>query len=255
MTRLALFLLGAGVLAAMLDRPGLATPATQLVAHRGGALLWPENSLLAFARAVELGTDYIEFDVHLSRDGEPVVIHDPSLERTTTGAGPVRQVTLGGLRALRLKDPSGRVTDEPLPTLDEVVALAARARRQMLLEIKLDERGQRYPGIEEKVLDALDRHGMAAATVVMSSGGQCIPLTVQPVVYCYGENTLVWEPALPIGSPPPGDTAYDVTVSGVEINGELRNFTYQVVIFDPGSLVEMFADRHSELLDEAPVTR
>jgi len=100
-----------------------------------------------------------------------------------------------------------------------------------------------------------DDADFSAATVVMSSGGQGIPLTVQPVVYGYGENTLVWEPALSFGSPLPGDTAYDVTVSGVEINGELRNFTYQVVIFDPGSLVEMFAGGQPGLLGEPPVLR
>ena len=63
-------------------------PSTLLAAHRGGSLLWPENSLLAFRNAIALGADFIEFDVHLSKDGEVVVIHDPTLERTTTGAGP-----------------------------------------------------------------------------------------------------------------------------------------------------------------------
>ena len=63
-------------------------PATLLAAHRGGSLLWPENSLLAFRNAVALGADFIEFDVHLSRDGEVVVIHDPTLDRTTSGSGP-----------------------------------------------------------------------------------------------------------------------------------------------------------------------
>lgn len=166
MSRVVLLALGLGLLASMVDRPG-AAPATRLAAHRGGALLWPENSLLAFAKAVELGADYIELDIHLSGDGELVVIHDPTLERTTTGTGRVREMTREGMRALRLKDRSGAVTDERIPTLDEVVTLAARARRQMLVEIKVDDRRQRYPGIEEKALDTLDRHGMAASTVLM----------------------------------------------------------------------------------------
>jgi glycerophosphoryl diester phosphodiesterase len=150
--------------------PGLAQsgPFSLFAAHRGGSLLWPENSLLAFTNAVRLGADYLEFDVHLSRDGEVVVIHDPTLERTTTGAGPVRDQTLAELRALRLRDRHGAVTDETIPMLDEVAALAARAHRRMLLEIKVDERRERYPGIEEKVLGALDRGGMAGAAVVMA---------------------------------------------------------------------------------------
>ncbi len=142
--------------------------ASLFAAHRGGSLLWPENSLLAFRGAVGLGADYLEFDVHLSRDGEVVVIHDPTLDRTTTGTGPVRERTLAELKTLRLKDRVGAVSEEPIPTLDEVAAVAAIGRRRMLLEIKLDEQRRRYPGIEEKVVDILNRHGVTAATVVMA---------------------------------------------------------------------------------------
>ncbi|HET7876624.1 MAG TPA: glycerophosphodiester phosphodiesterase family protein, partial [Methylomirabilota bacterium] len=147
---------------------GQANPGVCYAAHRGGSLLWPENSLLAFRNAVTLCADYLEFDVHLSRDGEVVVLHDPTLDRTTTGTGPVRERTLGELRAFRLKDRDGQITGETIPTLDEVAGTAARGKRQMLLEIKVDERHQRYPDIEEKVLAILDRHGMAPATIVMA---------------------------------------------------------------------------------------
>jgi len=143
-------------------------PVTLLAAHRGGALLWPENSLLAFRNAVALGADFIEFDVHLSRDGEVMVIHDPTLDRTTNGRGAVRDRTVAELKALRLKDRTGAATDETVPTLDEVIVVASRADRRMLLEIKVDGGRARYPGIEEKVLALLDRHRMAASTVVMA---------------------------------------------------------------------------------------
>jgi glycerophosphoryl diester phosphodiesterase len=158
-----------GTLAAV-SVPGRAqtAPATLLAAHRGGSLLWPENSLLAFRNALALGADFIEFDVHLSRDGEVMVIHDATLYRTTTGAGPVRDHSVAELKAFRLKDRSGTVTAETVPTLDEVVEVAARAKRRMLLEIKVDAGKARYPGIEEKVLAILDRHAMTASTVVMS---------------------------------------------------------------------------------------
>jgi glycerophosphoryl diester phosphodiesterase len=137
-------------------------------AHRGGALLWPENSLLAFRNALALGADFLELDVHLTRDGEVVVIHDATLDRTTTGSGPVRERTLAELGALRLKDRVGAVVDERIPTLDQVVALAVAGKRQLLLEIKSDERRQRYPEIEEKVFAVLDRHRFTPATVVMA---------------------------------------------------------------------------------------
>jgi glycerophosphoryl diester phosphodiesterase len=163
--------LALGVLATVAG-PVLAQPAarvTKFAAHRGGALLWPENSLLAFRNAAEiLGVDFLEFDVHLSKDGEVIVIHDPTLDRTTSGHGPVRDHTLAELRGLRLRDRGGAITAEPVPTLDDVVVLAMRTRRQMLLEIKVDETERRYPGIEEKVFEVLDRHQAAPATVVMS---------------------------------------------------------------------------------------
>jgi glycerophosphoryl diester phosphodiesterase len=137
-------------------------------AHRGGAMLWPENSLLAFRNALALGADFLELDVHLTRDGEVVVIHDATLERTTTGTGPVRERTLAELGAVRLKDRGGATLEEGIPTLDQVVALAVAGKRQMLLEIKTDERKQRYPQIEEKVFAVLDRHQFTPFTVVMA---------------------------------------------------------------------------------------
>lgn len=171
MRALMLMGLALGVLAT-LTGPAVAQPASKVAmfaAHRGGALLWPENSLLAFRNAAEsLGADFLELDVHLSKDDQVVVIHDPTLERTTNGRGAVRGLTLAELHALRLRDRTGALTDEPVPSLDDVVALAMRTHRQMLLEIKVDERERRYPGIEERVFEVLDRHRAIAATVVMS---------------------------------------------------------------------------------------
>ena len=157
-----------GMVAAMAGGGAAQSLPTLLAAHRGGSLLWPENSLIAFRNALALGADFIEFDVHLSRGGEVMVIHDATLDRTTTGAGPVRDRSVAELKAFRLRDWSGAVTTETVPTLDEVVEVAAQARRRMLLEIKVDAAKARYPGIEEKVLAILDRHAMTASTVVMS---------------------------------------------------------------------------------------
>ena len=160
--------LSVGLLAA-LGGPAVAhAGGTLLAAHRGGARLWPENSLLAFRNAIALGADFLELDVHLTKDGAVVVIHDPTLERTTTGAGGVSDRTLAELGALRLKDRGGKVTTEALPTLDDVVRLAAPTPVRLLLEIKVDTKQARYPGIEEKVIEILDSHGMAARTIVMA---------------------------------------------------------------------------------------
>lgn len=140
----------------------------RVAAHRGGAALWPENSLLAFRNALGLGADYLETDVHLTADGDVVVVHDPTLERTTTGRGPVRATPTADLAAVRLRAADGTVTDEPVPTLAALLELLAPSRAELLLEIKVDAERRRYPGIEEKVLALLDRHRLADRVLVMA---------------------------------------------------------------------------------------
>lgn len=71
-----------------------------VIAHRGGMGLWPENTLFAFERAVALGVDMLEMDLHLSQDAQLVVIHDATLERTSNGQGPVAHYSLAELQAL-----------------------------------------------------------------------------------------------------------------------------------------------------------
>ena len=71
-----------------------------MFAHRGGAALRPENTILAFDHGLSLGADGLEFDVHLSRDGVVVVHHDATLERTTNGRGPIAALTAGELARL-----------------------------------------------------------------------------------------------------------------------------------------------------------
>lgn len=100
---------------------------------------------------------------------------------------------------------------------------------------------------------AYDEADFSGATVAMSSGGHSIPVAVQPVVSGYGENTLVWEPGLSFGAPPPSDTAYRVTVSGVAIGGVTRDFAYDVIVFDPGAPVGMAGATPAGLLGEPPV--
>lgn len=100
---------------------------------------------------------------------------------------------------------------------------------------------------------AYDDADFSGATVEMSSGGQGIPVDVQPVVNGYGENTLVWEPDLSFGAPPASDTVYDVIVRGVKIGGAPRDFAYQVVVFDPGSRAAMPVWMRTGFLDKPPV--
>jgi glycerophosphoryl diester phosphodiesterase len=165
------FLLLAALAVAMSGAIGAgSTPGRRVLvaAHRGGAALWPENSLGAFRNALALGVDYLEADVHLSADGTAVVLHDPTLERTTNGAGAVRARRLADLASLRLRAGDGRVTDEPPPTLAQLLDLLGPAPTGLLLEIKVDDRARRYPGIEETVLALIRERGLAGRVLIMA---------------------------------------------------------------------------------------
>jgi len=159
--------------------------ATRLAAHRGGALLWPENSVLAFRNALALGTDFLELDVHLSADGELVVIHDPTVDRTTDGAGAVVAQPAAELRRLRLREPGGALTDERLPLLADVLALMSGSAVGLLVEVKgprpgagvgYEHRdgmvhcrpGPCYEGLEERLVAALAAAGLARRTTIMA---------------------------------------------------------------------------------------
>jgi glycerophosphoryl diester phosphodiesterase len=113
------------------DKPG-----PWAIAHRGGRGLWPENTLLAFERARQLGVDAIEMDLRATADGAIVVIHDRTVDRTTNGSGRVDQMTLAQIRALdagyKFRDSSGqfpyRGQGLTVPLLEEVLAGFSDAR-------------------------------------------------------------------------------------------------------------------------------
>jgi glycerophosphoryl diester phosphodiesterase len=156
---------------------------TRYVAHRGGASQWPENSLTAFRNAIALGARILELDVHLTADARVAVIHDPTLDRTTSGTGSVAACTGADLARARLRGPDGALTDDHVPTLDEVLALAGPSGVALLVEVKTpgpavnyEARGDRvtavpgprYEGLERRVLDLLHAAGMAERTFVMA---------------------------------------------------------------------------------------
>ena len=122
-------------------------------AHRGASSSAPENTLAAFAAAVELGADGIELDIHLSRDGVPVVIHDESLERTTDGQGLVSDANLMQLQELDAGSWfSAAFAGESIPTLEDVLSSFA-GQLHLNLELKEFAAGVevlrllgRYPG-------------------------------------------------------------------------------------------------------------
>lgn len=166
-------------------------PASPLIAaHRGGAGLWPENSLTAFEQAVRLPIDLIEFDVHRSADGELVVIHDTTLDRATNGTGPVVSHSIAELRKIRIK---GHASDG-IPLLDEVIAAAKPTRVDLRLELKRRADGERYPGLERQVVERIRDAGMLARTIFTSFDWGMLT-TVREFVTPRGFVALVSGPA------------------------------------------------------------
>jgi len=136
------------------------------VAHRGASALAPENTMAAFEKAVELGADVIELDLHLSRDGELVAIHDDTLDRTTDGHGPVHQRSLAELMRLDAGRWFGEgFAGQRIPTLAQVLDRFA-GKVPLALEIKAGSTF--FPGIEERVVSALRRHAAIDQAAVAS---------------------------------------------------------------------------------------
>ncbi|MBI4765992.1 MAG: glycerophosphodiester phosphodiesterase [Deltaproteobacteria bacterium] len=106
------------------------------IGHRGAMGYAPENTLDSFAKALELGVDGIELDVHLCRSGETVVIHDSRVDRTTNGQGKVREMTLGELKDLDAGN------GNPILTLEEVLDFVDR---RALIDIELKAKGTAGP--------------------------------------------------------------------------------------------------------------
>jgi glycerophosphoryl diester phosphodiesterase len=102
--------------------------------HRGARGHVPENTLLAFDLAFDLGADAIECDVQRSHDGQPVIIHDGTVDRTTNGSGPVSMLSFAELRALNAG--RGATMPQSIPTLEETLDLVRRRGGQLNLEIK-----------------------------------------------------------------------------------------------------------------------
>ena len=149
----------------------VAMPAPLVIAHRGDSAHKPENTIAAFAGALETGAAIVEFDVHLSRDGEVMVIHDPTVDRTTNGRGLVRQLGLEELRRLSAGYPArfgATYAGERVPTLAEVLGLL-RDRARAMIEIKTEAvTDDAEGGIEAHVVDEVRRAGMEKEVALIS---------------------------------------------------------------------------------------
>ncbi len=140
---------------------------TKILAHRGASGYAPENTLEAFALAAELGADGVELDVHLTADGEMVVIHDETVDRTTDGSGLVCRMTLAELKKLNARNGMGGLKHCcRIPTLREVYELLKPTPLMINVEIKTD--AMLYDGICEKLTALEHEMGMEGRLIYSS---------------------------------------------------------------------------------------
>ena len=141
-----------------------------VLAHRGARSEAPENTLPAFHLAVQQGADGIEFDVQLTADGHVVVIHDETLDRTTSGSGPVVGHSLEELQRLDASTGMPGFAGVAVPTLTEVLRLLAPTGVRLNIELK--DSLVAYPGLPDRVLAAVEAFGLADR-VVLSTFNHC----------------------------------------------------------------------------------
>lgn len=140
---------------------------TKIYGHRGAKGTYPENTLLSFKKAIEQGVEGLELDVHMTKDGEIVVIHDESLERTTDGKGSIKDLTLEEIKQFSAGAKSKFAhfpnydeelwSAECVPTLMEVFELLKPYSTEVNIELKTTI--EKYEGIEEKVLSIVKAYG------------------------------------------------------------------------------------------------
>lgn len=140
---------------------------TIIYAHRGASQKCPENTMVAFKQAEKDGTDGIEMDVHLTKDGVPVVIHDETVDRTSDGNGFVKDYTLNAIKKLNMGSwKSSQYSAEKILTLEEFLDWIAPT--SLLINIELKNNIFSYKGMEKSVLNMVEERDLLNRTVFSS---------------------------------------------------------------------------------------
>lgn len=160
-----------------------------IFAHRGNWRNSPENSIQGFKQCIDGGIDGVEIDVQMTKDSVIVIMHDDTIDRTTTGIGKVSDYTLKEIKELYLKSPIGVVTRQRVPTLDEVLDLC---KDKVLIQI------DKWQPFKEKVVETVRKHKMQNQVVIRGTFDSKVykekyaklleDFIFSPVVVCNGKT-------------------------------------------------------------------
>lgn len=137
----------------------------QIISHRGAAGLAPENTLASIKKGMALNADKIEIDIHMTKDGHLVVLHDKKINRTTNGRGKVSDLNLDELKKYTINDELSGAEVHKIPTLAEVFALVKDTDSKLLVEVKSPES---YDGIDVRLFDLIEKFNMVDKVEVFS---------------------------------------------------------------------------------------
>lgn len=138
----------------------------EIIAHRGASGITPENTIVSFLEAVKAGSDIIEFDAHLSKDNEVIIIHDNTVNRTTDGFGKIRELTLPEIKKLDAGSWFGaQFRGERIPTLDEILQ---KNFNGVKLNIELKGSLKEYNQFPEIVINKIRKYDAVKRVVITS---------------------------------------------------------------------------------------
>ena len=141
-------------------------PSPIIFAHRGASAYAPENTLAAFELAIQAGAQAIELDAKLSADGQVIVIHDQSVDRTTNGSGKVTKIPFSAMRELDAGSSfSVKFRGERIPTLDKVFEVVGR---RILINVELTNYATPFDALIPKVVKLVKRHALEKRVLLSS---------------------------------------------------------------------------------------
>ncbi len=143
-----------------------------VISHRGANQVAPQNTIAAFEKSIEIGCDGFETDVHLTKDGVPVICHNFTIDETSTGTGAIKNMTLEELRQYDFgKYKGAEFEGEKIPTMDEFLEVSKKMWDKMNvlnIELKSEKFGEAGTAIVEKTIDAVKNHGLFDKLLISS---------------------------------------------------------------------------------------
>ncbi len=141
-----------------------------IIAHRGANKRAPQNTIPAFQKAIDMGTDGFETDVHLTKDGVPVICHNYTIDETSNGTGKIGDLTLAELKKFDFGAYySNEFKGTPLPTLEEFLALAkGKGLKVLNIELKPEKDEKRREVLVRKTLELVEEYGLSDILLISS---------------------------------------------------------------------------------------